>query len=125
MTNRERVPVLEKATPAPALKRLDKLVGTWDLKGRTSDAREDNVTGWSTFEWMPGGLFMKVTGEITLKDFHVQALEIIGYDPKSDTFSAHVYSNVSGDVSQYHWNVEGNQVTHWEDNSKYTGTLSA
>ena len=41
--------------PDPAHKRLEGLVGTWTLKGRTLDSKEDNITGWTTFEWMLGG----------------------------------------------------------------------
>ena len=125
MTNQEQAPVKDQSAPAPELKRLDVLVGTWDLKGRTLDSQEDNITGWSIFEWLPGGHFMKVTGEITLKDFHVQSQELITYDPVSQTFPSHVYSNLSAEVGQYHWDVKGNQVTHWEDTSKYTGSFSA
>ena len=40
--------------PHPVLKRLDKLVGTWDIKGRTVGAGEDNISGRATFEWLPG-----------------------------------------------------------------------
>ena len=31
--------------PDPALKALDVLIGTWDLKGRTLDSDKDNITG--------------------------------------------------------------------------------
>jgi hypothetical protein len=33
----------------PALRRLDRFVGTWDVRGRTLDAEEDNVSGRLTF----------------------------------------------------------------------------
>ena len=110
--------------PDPALKRLEKLVGTWELKGRTLDSNEDNITGWTTFEWMPGGFFLKAIGEINFKGFILQSLEIISYDPTSQTFPSNVYSNMSGAVLPYQWNVQGNKVTHWTDVAKYTGTLS-
>lgn len=41
--------------PDPALELLDRFVGTWDMKGRTLDSEVDNVTGRTTFEWLPGG----------------------------------------------------------------------
>jgi hypothetical protein len=53
--------------PDPALRRLDVLLGTWDLTGHTLDSDEDNITGWNTFEWLPGGFLMKSTGEINFK----------------------------------------------------------
>jgi hypothetical protein len=36
--------------PDPALKRLEKFVGTWEMKGRTLNSKEDNVVGRATFE---------------------------------------------------------------------------
>jgi hypothetical protein len=36
--------------PDPALKRLDKLVGTWEIKGRTLNSKEDNISGRVTIE---------------------------------------------------------------------------
>ena len=44
--------------PDPALKRLDVLIGTCDLKGQTLDPNEDNITRWNTFEWVPGGFYL-------------------------------------------------------------------
>lgn len=36
--------------PDPELKRLERFVGTWVLRGRTLDSAEDNVSGQTTFE---------------------------------------------------------------------------
>src|SRR5436853_205014 len=91
------------STPDPALKRLDRLVGTWNLTGRTADSNVDNINGWSTFEWLPGGFFLKITGETTVGDFKVQSLEIIGYDPVAQNFPSKVYGNYSGDIGSYYW----------------------
>jgi len=110
--------------PSPALKRLEKLVGMWDIKGHTLDSREDNITGWTTFEWMPGGFFLKSTGEINFRGFRIQSVEIIAYDPTTQAFPSSVYSSVSGAVLPYEWDVQGNKVTHWMDAAKYTGTFS-
>jgi hypothetical protein len=111
-------------TPDPALKRLEPLVGKWNLTGRTFDSAEDNIFGWNTFEWLPGGFFLESRGEIDFKGSKIRSLEIIGYDPASQTFPSTVYSDMSGTAFPYKWNVEGNTVTHWTDRSKYTGTLS-
>ena len=110
--------------PNPALQRLDLLVGTWKLTGRTPDAQEDDISGWTTFEWMLGGLFLKASGEINFKGLKVESLEIIGYDPGSDTFPSSVYSTMSEAGYPYHWNVQGDIVTHWMEASKYTGTFN-
>ena len=110
--------------PHPALKRLDVLIGTWDLTGRTLDSDTDNITGWNTFEWLPGEFFLKLTGAIDFKGDKIQSLEIIGYDPSTNTFPSSVYSNMDGDVLPYSWDVQGNTVMHSDASSKYTGTLS-
>jgi hypothetical protein len=48
----------DSSKPHPALQRLNVLIGTWDMKGHTLDSREDNISGWNTFEWLPGGFFI-------------------------------------------------------------------
>jgi len=111
-------------TPAPALRRLDALVGVWQLSGRTSGSAEDDISGRSTFTWLAGGFFLQCAGEISVGHLRVASLELIGYDPASDTFPSKVYSNLSGEVSPYFWDVQGRVVTHWMATSKYTGALS-
>ena len=79
-TNTHAPPQPER--PHPALKRLDVLIGKWDLKGRTLDADEDNISGWNIFEWLPGGFFLKSAGEINFKAVKFQTLEIIAMIPR-------------------------------------------
>jgi hypothetical protein len=43
--------------PNPALKSLDVMVGTWDLKGRESGP-DGEIQGQVTFEWMEGGFYL-------------------------------------------------------------------
>jgi Protein of unknown function (DUF1579) len=112
--------------PHPALRRLDPLIGTWRLAGRTLDSAEDNMTGIVTIEWLPGGFFMVQRGEIHFpaQGMNVQSLEVLAYDPESDTFPSMVYSNLDGAPASYQWDVRGTTVTHWTRGSKYIGTLS-
>ncbi len=110
--------------PDPALKRLDKLVGKWELKGRTLDSTEDNIAGWTTFEWLPGGFFLKSEGEINFKGFMMKSLEIIAYDPNRRTFPSNVYSSMSGIAFSYEWDIQGNRVMHSGLGATYTGTIS-
>jgi hypothetical protein len=46
-------------TPDPALKRLDRLVGTWTMEGGLVGSEEKNITGEVTFRWLPGGFFLE------------------------------------------------------------------
>ena len=115
---------LQSSKPNPALRRLDILVGNWTLRGRTLDTAEDNIVGWVNFEWLPGEFVLVARGEIDFMRTKIQSLEIIGYDPKTDTFRENVYSNMDGNIIPYYWDVRGNTVTHWTEGSQYTGTLS-
>ncbi len=71
LTSKEDAPPVQTPAPALALKRLEKLVGTWMLTGRTLNLTEDTITGWTTFEWLPGGL--KSVGEIAVNGFLIQS----------------------------------------------------
>ena len=112
------------ATPDPALKRFEILIGKWELKGHTLASKENNITGWSTFEWMPGGFFLKTEGEINFMGFRMQSLEIIAYDPIRKRFPSTVYSSMSGEVFSYEWDIQGNTLIHSGLGARYTGTIS-
>lgn len=114
----------EGAKPSPAMKRLERLVGTWHIKGRTPESNGNNILGRMTCEWMSGGFFLMQRGEIQFDGSTIESLEIIGYDPASDTFRASVYTNMTGAVLAYGWNVQVDTVTHWTEGNKYTGTFS-
>jgi hypothetical protein len=110
--------------PDPALKRLDKLVGTWDLRGRTLGAKEDDVAGKTTFEWLPGGFFLQQRFQATFMGMSLHSLELIGYDPSTGTSTSNVYSNMWGQPIPYRWDVQGNNVTISVEGAKMTGTIS-
>jgi Protein of unknown function (DUF1579) len=96
--------------PDPALKRLDRFVGTWDMKGRTLDSEVDNVSGRTTFEWLPGGFFLQQRIKLDFAGFEVEGLELIGYDPESGTYPSTVFSNVAGAPLPYRWEIEGDEL---------------
>lgn len=125
MANEEKGPFPEQPpTPPAAMQRLEKLVGRWKLTGRPIGAQQDDVEGWAVFEWFPGGFFMEQRGEITFMGGTAQSMEIVGYDPATDTFPSTVYSSMDGTPLQYAWDVQGNVVTHWTKGAKYTGTFN-
>jgi hypothetical protein len=114
---------LPAATPHPALRRLDRLVGTWRIRGRTPDADADDISGRVIIEWLPGGCFLQQRGEMEFGGARVHSLEIVGYDPATQAFSSYVFSNMGEAPARYYWDVQGDVVTHWTDGSKYTGTF--
>jgi hypothetical protein len=41
--------------PDPALRRLDRLVGTWTMEGNLVGSDEQNIRGQMTFRWLAAG----------------------------------------------------------------------
>ncbi len=97
--------------PDPALKRLEKFIGTWDMKGRTLDSKKDNVIGRATFEWLLGGFFLQQRIELNFMGMELYSLELIGYDPQAQAFSSNVYSNMSPMPLPYKWDVQDDTLT--------------
>ena len=97
--------------PDPALKRLEKFIGTWEMKGRTLNSKEDNVVGRTTFEWLPGGFFLQQRIELNFMGMELRSVELIRYDPDTQSFPSHVYSNMSPMPLPYTWDVQGDDLT--------------
>lgn len=96
----------------------------WSIKGRTLDSKVDNVSARTTFEWLPGGFFLKQSFEADFMGMKIQSLELIGYDSTSDTFPSLVYSNLAGVPIPYRYEVKGKNITITTDlagGAKMTG----
>jgi len=109
----------QKAQPSPALKRLEKLVGTWTIAGRTLDSDVDNIKGRVVINWLAGGFFLEQRGEMEFMGTRIESLEIVYYDPTADTFPSTVYASIGGTPLPYRFDVRGNAVTH----SEYSATF--
>jgi hypothetical protein len=46
-------------TPDPALRALDRFVGTWSMEGHLVGSDEITIKGQTTFRWRPGGFFLE------------------------------------------------------------------
>ena len=110
MATRESPPP-QPPGPDPALRRLDRFVGTWEMKGRTLGSEVDDVAGRTTFEWLPGGFFLQQRVKLTFAGYQVEGLEVIGYDPATGTFPSTVYPSLAGTPVPYRWEVEGDELT--------------
>ena len=112
--------------PDPALRRLDRLVGTWSMEGNLVDSDEKNITGETTFRWLPGGFFLEQRVHIDFIGMQIDALEVIGYDPDTDTFPSTVYSGFAPVPLPYRWDVRGDLVTitvsYGQLDSTFTGS---
>src|SRR5262245_27354307 len=99
-------------TPDPALKRLDRLVGTWTLNGRLVGSDEETITGEIRFKWLEGGFFLQQDAAIEFTGmFKVNARELIGYDPETEAFASYVYSNFSPTPLPYKWDLRDDTLT--------------
>ena len=97
--------------PDPALRKLDRFVGTWEMKGRTLDSDVDNITARTTFEWLPGGHFLLQRFSADFVGMDIQSHEVIGYDPATGTFPSTVYSNMAPMPLPYRWAIDGDGLT--------------
>jgi hypothetical protein len=97
--------------PDPALRRLDRLVGRWTMEGHLVGSDEKNIKGETAFRWLPGGFFLEQRARIDFMGQQVDALELIGYDPETDTFPSTVYSGFAPAPLPYRWDVQGDSVT--------------
>jgi hypothetical protein len=116
--------------PHPALRRLDFLVGKWDARGRFIGSDEDQITGEVTIDWLPGRFFLRQHARLDFAGlYRVDALELIGYDPDSDTFKSLAYSNMSPEPLPYEWDVRDGSMTirvsHGPLDATFEGSVSA
>ena len=97
--------------PDPALRRFDRFLGTWEMRGRTHGSDVDDVAGTASYAWLPGGFFLEQRTKIEFTGFAVEAVEIIRYDPETDTFPSTVYPSMVGSPLPYRWKLDGDEVT--------------
>jgi hypothetical protein len=67
----------QQPSPDSALRRLDRLVGTWVLKGNLVGSDEETIVGEITFQWLEGGFFLQQDAKIDFAGmFEVRAREL-------------------------------------------------
>ena len=96
--------------PDPALRRLDRLVGRWSMEGNLVGSDETTIRGETSFRWLSGGFFLEQRVQIDFGGLQIDSLEVIGYDPETQTFPSTVYSNFSPEPLPYRWDVQGDTV---------------
>lgn len=117
----------QQPTPDPALRRLDRFVGTWRMQGHLSGSDETTVKGATTFRWLPGGFFLEQRMSLNFLGTEIESLELIGYDPATGTFPSTVFSNLSGTPLPYRWEIDGDMlkisVSYGPLNATFTGSF--
>jgi Protein of unknown function (DUF1579) len=103
-------PQASTPTPDPALRRFDRFVGTWSMEGNLVGSEETNIRGEATYRWLPGGFFFEQHVRLDFMGLQIDSLELIGYDPESETFPSTVFSNLSPAPLPYRWELDGDDV---------------
>ncbi|MGH2663438.1 MAG: DUF1579 family protein [Actinomycetota bacterium] len=101
---------MQMPSPDPALKQLDRFVGTWSMEGHFVGSSENNIKGRATYRWVPGGFFLEQRIELDFMGLRIDSLELIGYDPETGTFPSTVFSNMSPTPLPYRWEIDGDTV---------------
>ena len=104
--------------PNPALRTLDKLVGTWRVSGRLGDPEEGDVTGEVTYEWMEGGFYLVQHVDMNHGGHHVRGTEYIGWDPEAGNLRSYFFGNgAPGPFArvalEYVYEVTDETITIW------------
>jgi hypothetical protein len=108
----ENEPTQGVPQPDPELRRLDRLIGTWSMKGHLIGSDEENIIGQSTYQWLEGGFFLQQDVEMDFAGMlKIKSRELIGYDPETKAFTSSVYSNLSPAPLPYKWDLQGNRLT--------------
>jgi hypothetical protein len=98
----------------------------WSMEGDLVGSDEKNITGETTFRWLPGGSFLEQRVHIDDMGLAIDSLEVIRYDPETDSFPSTVYSTFSPDPLPYRWQVRGDDVTisvsYGELDATFTGS---
>jgi Protein of unknown function (DUF1579) len=121
---------IQMPVPDPALRRLDRLVGTWTLKGNLIGSEEETISGEISFHWLEGGFFLQQDAKIDFAGmFSVRSRELIGHDPETGSFASYVYSNFAPTPLPYKWELEGDSlrisVSYGPLDSTFEGQFSA
>jgi hypothetical protein len=119
-------PTMQIATPDEALRRLDRLVGSWQLSGDTD--------GQVRYEWLEGGFFLVQHVNLIHAGNHTQGMEVIGRlrefgatEPSADIKSR--FYGSGGETFDYVYELEGDTLTIWGgakgSPAYFRGTFSA
>lgn len=101
-----------RAEPDAELKRLDKLVGTWELSGAAA--------GTNTYEWLDGGFFLLQHVNMQQGEHEIKGLEVIGRllpfgaEKPSEDIKSRFYGD-QGETFDYVYEIseDGKTLTIW------------
>ncbi len=116
-----------RPVPAPHLRPLAQLVGTWRIRGRTPDSKVDNIRGVVRFVWSDDMTFLESRGVLRVGKLEARALEIMTYAGAPGAFLGWVFSSYStgkAKPARYHWSIKGSRVRHSGLGATFRGSFS-
>ena len=81
------------------------------MEGHLVGSNQNNIKGQASYRWLPGGFFLEQRIELDFMGLEIHSLELIGYDPETDTFPSTVYANLAPMPLPYRWQVTDDAVT--------------
>jgi hypothetical protein len=102
--------------PSRGLKKLDRLVGTWNVSG-------PDIRGQVRFEWMEGNFFLIQYFDMVYSGHKIKGIEIIGYergweavgqpvDTSNQDLTSRLFDNM-GNTFTYTWEIDDETLTIW------------
>ncbi|MEO5647802.1 MAG: DUF1579 family protein [Chitinophagaceae bacterium] len=94
--------------PAPELMQLNFLIGNWHSEGEllaNSSRPSVRISGTDSYEWVAGGFFILHRVDVLMGDEPVEVIELIGYDPLSNTYSMKSFDN-KGEFTMMEANID-------------------
>ena len=125
---------MEQATPNPALRRLDALVGEWQMEA--SVGGQPMGRGRTAFEWLEGGAFLvqhadaepdEHTSPEWAANSPLPVTTIVGLDDSTETFSM-LYADARGVFRVYQMSLSDGVWKMWREApgffQRFMGTIS-
>jgi hypothetical protein len=88
----------------------------------TADSPAFPFTATDRYEWMPGGFFLLHHVEARMGDTRLTALEVIGYDPSTDSYPMRSYDSM-GNVGTHQGRLRDGTWTFTGAAERFTGTF--
>jgi hypothetical protein len=117
---------MDQPTAEDALRKLDPLVGKWDLKGSSPGGEPWPGGGRSTFEWHPSGAHLVQRTIVELPEAP-DSICIIGCDAANGTYFQ-LYSDERGVSRVYEMSIDDGEWKLWRTGKpfgqRFTATFS-
>lgn len=112
----------EAAIPNPHLQPLSILIGEWETVGKHR-LLPDTLHGRTTFEWIEGGAFLKMSSEIDEPKVP-SAITLIGSDDQAETYYM-LYFDERGVSRKFEMTLKDNVWKQWRTAPHFSQRLTA